>query len=161
MQQQIAIQDLIPNNHCYGCGTKNELGLQIKSYWQSEIEAHCDFQPSHHHCAGPTHFLNGGIISTIIDCHCVCMAIAKGYQMKGQPVGQGEPVWFATGNLNLSFLKPVSITSNVILKAKITEVHEKKIVIRCELYSQQDLCCQAEVIAVKVPNEWFIGESSN
>ncbi|MFM2587671.1 PaaI family thioesterase [Vibrio sp. TBV020] len=155
MKQQIAIQDQIPNNHCYGCGTRNELGLQIKSYWQSDVEATCEFEPSLHHCAGPTHFLNGGIISTIIDCHCVCMAIAKGYQVRGQEVGIGEPVWFATGNLNVSFLKPVSISSAVILKARVVEIFDKKIALECELLSNGELCCRAEVIAVKVPNAWF------
>jgi len=155
MKQQIAIQDQIPNNHCYGCGTRNELGLQIKSYWQSDVEATCEFEPSLHHCAGPTHFLNGGIISTIIDCHCVCMAIAKGYQVRGQEVGIGEPVWFATGNLNVSFLKPVSISSAVILTARVVEIFDKKIVLECELLSNGELCCRAEVIAVKVPNVWF------
>lgn len=158
MQQQLAIQDQIPNNHCYGCGVENHSGLQIKSYWMSETEASCDFRPEKHHCAGPTHFLNGGIISTIIDCHCVCMAIAKGYQFQGQDVGVGEPVWFATGNLNLSFLKPVRLDSTVTLKARVVEMLEKKMVLTCELFSHGELCCQAEVIAVKVPNAWFIGE---
>ncbi|RTZ17775.1 PaaI family thioesterase [Vibrio aquaticus] len=155
MQQQIAIQDQIPNNHCYGCGSENELGLQIKSYWQSESQASCMFEPSHHHCAGPTHFLNGGIISTIIDCHCVCMAIAKGYQMRGKEVGCGEPVWFATGGLNVSFLKPVAIDSPVTLNAVIVDASKKKIVLECELISKGEVCCRAEVIAVKVPNSWF------
>ncbi len=157
MPQTVAIQDQIPNNHCYGCGSENPLGLQIKSYWQSENEASCDFVPQKHHCAGPTHFLNGGIISTIIDCHCVCMAIAKGYQLNGQKVGQGEPVWFATGNLNISFLKPVAMDSTVTLKANVVEAFEKKIVLECELLSQGSVCCRADVIAVKVPNEWFSG----
>jgi len=155
MQQQIAIQEQIPNNHCYGCGSENELGLQIKSYWQSESQASCMFTPAHHHCAGPTHFLNGGIISTIIDCHCVCMAIAKGYQMQGQEVGVGEPVWFATGSLNVSFLKPVAIDSPVTLNAMIVDASEKKIVLECEVLSKGEVCCRAEVIAVKVPNSWF------
>ncbi|KLN63792.1 MULTISPECIES: PaaI family thioesterase [Vibrio] len=157
MTHSIAIQDQIPNNHCYGCGAENEHGLQIKSYWQSDSEASCEFVPHKHHCAGPTHFLNGGIISTIIDCHCVCMAIAKGYQLSGQEVGKGEPVWFATGSLNISFLKPVAMDSTVTLKAKVVEAFEKKIVLECELHSQDSVCCRAEVIAVKVPNEWFSG----
>lgn len=151
----LAIQDQIPNNHCYGCGTLNEQGLQIKSYWQSNSEANCSFTPSHHHCAGPTHFLNGGIISTIIDCHCVCMAIAKGYELQGQKVGIGDPVWYATGSLEVSFLKPVSIHHPVQLVARVLEASEKKITLECELYSQSQVCCRANVVAVRVPNSWF------
>ncbi|MDN3685107.1 PaaI family thioesterase [Vibrio sinaloensis] len=156
MQQ--AIQDQIPNNHCYGCGSDNAQGLQIKSYWQTEDAASCEFIAQSHHCAGPTHFLNGGIISTIIDCHCVCMAIAKGYQLSGKQIGQGEPIWFATGQLDISFLQPVALSSPVNLQARIVEVKEKKMVIECDLFSQDKLCCRAQVIAVRVPNQWFLGE---
>lgn len=156
MQQ--AIQDQIPNNHCYGCGSDNVQGLQIKSYWQTEGVASCEFIPQPHHCAGPTHFLNGGIISTIIDCHCVGMAIARGYQLSGKPIGQGDPIWFATGQLNISFLQPVGIHSPVNLLGRIVTVKEKKMTIDCELFSQDTLCCRAQVIAVKVPNQWFLGQ---
>ena len=30
---ELAFQDLIPDNHCYGCGPHNAHGLRIKSYW--------------------------------------------------------------------------------------------------------------------------------
>ena len=83
------------------------------------------------------------------------MAIAKGYQMQGQEVGVGEPVWFATGSLNVSFLKPVAIDSPVTLNAMIVDASEKKIVLECEVLSKGEECCRAEVIAVKVPNSWF------
>ena len=79
--------------------------------------------------------------------------------MQGQEVGVGEPVWFATGSLNVSFLKPVSIDSPVTLNAVIVDASEKKIVLTCELVSKGDVCCRAEVIAVKVPNEWFSSTS--
>lgn len=151
----IAIQDQIPHNHCYGCGNENPKGLHIKSFWMDENVAYCDFRPQPHHCAGPTHFVNGGIISTIIDCHCVCMAISKGYQLQGRETGEGEHIWFATGNLNVSFLKPVPIDTAVTLRAEVIEASEKKMKIVCELFSNEAICCRAEVIAVKVPNEWF------
>ena len=31
-----AIQDQLPNNHCYGCGADNSDGLQIKSHWRGD-----------------------------------------------------------------------------------------------------------------------------
>ena len=76
-------QDLIQGNHCFGCGPHNPAGLQIKSTWSGEKESVCVFQPSAHHCAAPTKFLNGGIIATIIDCHSVCTAIAYAYRQAG------------------------------------------------------------------------------
>ena len=73
---QKAIQDqcLEPAMYYWGCGGKNEHGLCIKSYWD-EDETVCTFRPDAHHIAYPGS-LNGGIIATIIDCHCVNTAIS-------------------------------------------------------------------------------------
>ncbi|MBU2896743.1 PaaI family thioesterase [Vibrio hepatarius] len=159
MEQKNSFQDQIPNNHCFGCGPQNKQGLKIHSYWNGENESVCSFTPQPHHSAGPLHFLNGGIISTIIDCHCVCTAIAKGYQMRSREIGMGETVWFATGNLDITFLKPVPIDSDVKLIASISEAKDSKVMLSCELFSDGDLCCQGTVIAVKVPNKWFESRS--
>ena len=67
---QRAFQDEVSGNHCWGCGSGNHNGLQIKSYWSGD-EAVCTWQPQAHHSAGPGHILNGGIIVTVINCHCV------------------------------------------------------------------------------------------
>ncbi|MGB1320497.1 MAG: PaaI family thioesterase [Vibrio gallaecicus] len=155
MTKPMMFQDQIPNNHCYGCGAENPDGLQIKSYWTEEDASSCVFMPSSHHSAGPLHFLNGGIISTIIDCHCVCTAIAKGYQLAGRSIGEGETIWFATGKLDVSFLKPVAIDCEVELQATIQETKENKITIDCQLLSKGVVCATANVVAVRVPNEWL------
>src|SRR5690606_24999567 len=101
-----AFQDRISGNHCYGCGPDNAGGLRIKSYWSGDNESVCHFTPLPHHSAGPAHYVNGGIIATLIDCHCVCTAIAKGYRLAGREVGQGEAIWFATGRLEVDYKYP-------------------------------------------------------
>ncbi|GLT19179.1 thioesterase [Vibrio zhanjiangensis] len=155
MEPRRSFQEQIPNNHCFGCGPLNEQGLNIHSYWNGENESVCSFNPLPHHSAGPLHFLNGGIISTIIDCHCVCTAIAKGYLMRDREIGVGEAVWFATGSLEVKFLKPVPIDNKVELIASISEAKENKIILSCDLFSADSLCCQSTVTAVKVPSQWF------
>ncbi len=155
MNKKIAFQDQIPNNHCFGCGSENSKGLQIKSYWEGENESVCTFIPSPHHSAGPTQYLNGGIISTIVDCHCVCTSIAKGYQLSGREIGVGETIWFATGKLEVSFSKPVAIDREVVLKAKIVAAKESKITLDCQLFSEGIVCAESHVVAVRVPNSWF------
>lgn len=158
MQQGKAFQDQIPNNHCFGCGPENASGLQIKSHWVGENKSACTFIPSAHHCAGPTQFLNGGIISTVIDCHCICTAIAKGYQLQGREIGSGEAVWYATGKLEVDYLKPVPIDKDVELVAIVEEINGNKMTVNCELFSDGVLCCTAKVVAVQVPNSWFSGD---
>ena len=72
---QRAFQDEISGNQCWGCGSANENGLQIKSYWSGD-EAVCTWQPKAYHNAGPPHVLNGGDyshsnrLSRRMDCNC-------------------------------------------------------------------------------------------
>ena len=154
MSEQPSIQDQIPANHCFGCGPQNAQGLQIKSYWTGEDESRCQFMPEPQHCAGPTHYLNGGIIATIIDCHTVCTAIADGYRQAGREVGSGEKIWYATGKLDVQYKAPAAIDKPVILDAKILERGPKKTVLHCTLTSGERVCATADVIAVRVPDNW-------
>ena len=78
-----SFQDQIKENHCWGCGPANEHGLRIKSYWSGE-EAVCTWQPGEQHSAGPLEILNGGVIATLFDCHCVCTAIAAAYRAESR-----------------------------------------------------------------------------
>ncbi|MFV8816914.1 PaaI family thioesterase [Haliea sp. E17] len=155
MQGNPAFQDLIPNNHCFGCGPDNHNGLRIKSYWSGEDESVCHFSPASFHSAGPERYLNGGIIATVIDCHCVGTAIAKAYQMEGREIGAGETIWFVTGKLDVSYRAPVEIAAGASLKATVTEARENKISLDCQLSSGGVLCAQGLVIAVRVGGAWF------
>lgn len=153
---ECAIQDRIAGNLCFGCGAENPHGLQIKSCWEGD-ESICIYQPQPHQAAGPRHLLNGGIIATLIDCHCVCTAIDDAYRRAGRPTGTGEKLWYATGKLNVKYLRPTPIDKPVRLSARIIEFTEKKTVLECTLSSNGEVCVTAEVIAVRVPPEWTQG----
>ncbi|NQZ69126.1 MAG: PaaI family thioesterase [Lentisphaeria bacterium] len=148
-------QDAIPQNHCYGCGPGNDLGLQIKSYWTGDDQSACVFTPSSQHCAASKKYLNGGIIATVIDCHCICTAMAKGYALEDRAVGEGDLICYVTGALNLSYKKPTPIETELLITAKITEVSERKILLTAELYAGDVLCVIADLTAVKVPPQWL------
>ena len=157
MTDATAFQDLIPGNNCFGCGPDNNQGLRIKSHWTGEDVAECRFTPSAHHSAGPRHTLNGGIIATLIDCHSVCTAIAKAYRMAGRPIGTGDPIWFATGALSVSYRRPAPLGAEVLLKAAVTAATEKKITVTCTVSAVGEVCATGEVVAVRVPSGWFEG----
>lgn len=151
--QRVAFQDEIPNNHCYGCGPANPDGLQIKSYWDGD-ESVCEFVPQPHHSAGPNQYLNGGIIATLIDCHCVCTAIANTYRSEGRAIGEPPEIWYVTGAMNVSYVKPTPIDRPVLLRARIVEERPKKTVLNCSLSSDGTECARGEVVAVRVASEW-------
>ena len=148
-----AIQDCVPGNHCYGCGPANPLGMQIKSYYDGDATV-CTYVPRPEQCAGPTQYLYGGTIASLIDCHCVCTSIANYYLRDGFEVGEGPPVWCVTGNLNVRYLKPTPIDKPVELRATIRECTDRKTIVDCELSSGGVLTAQGEVVAIRVAPEW-------
>lgn len=151
-----AIQDQIPHNHCFGCGTLNPRGLRIKSYPQGD-ETVCRFQPSPDHMAGPTHVVYGGIIASVIDCHCVCTAIADAYRVAGRPLGSEPLLWAVTASLKVDYLAPTPIGEPMELRARVRETSGRKRVIDCVVRSGGRDCARAEVIAVEVGGAWHGG----
>lgn len=148
-----AIQDRIAGNHCYGCGPENPLGMQIKSRSDGD-ETVCTYLPRPEQCAGPTQYLYGGTIASLIDCHCVGSAMAEQYRRDGREIGEGEPIWCVTGRLTVNYLAPTPIDKAVELRAKIIESTDKKTVLTCTLSSEGTTTAQGEVIAIRVPASW-------
>jgi acyl-coenzyme A thioesterase PaaI-like protein len=148
-----AIQDLIPYNHCYGCGPENPDGMQIKSHWDGD-ETVCTYAPRPEQSAGPLQYLYGGTIASLIDCHSVGTAIANYYRREGREVGEGEAIWCVTGRLTVNYLAPTPIDADVTLRATIGECHEKRTIIRCRVYSGETQTAEGEVVAVRVPPDW-------
>jgi len=148
-------QDKLSDNHCFGCGAENTHGFQIKSYWQADNLAVCHFTPKAYHTAAPAHFLNGGVIATIIDCHCICTAIAYAYHLQGREIGKGTALWYATGGLSLRYKRPVRIEETVTLEASVAAYTEKKMTVTCVLKAQENTCVEATLEAVAVPEKWM------
>jgi acyl-coenzyme A thioesterase PaaI-like protein len=146
-------QDRMHDNHCYGCGAGNAQGLRLKSCWQGD-EAVATFSPQPHHCAGPQNFLNGGVIATVIDCHCVCTAIAEHYRREQREIGSEPQIRCVTALLKVDYLKPVAIDRPLELRAQIAEAGDKKIRLLCSLLSGGQECARGEVLAIRVPASW-------
>jgi acyl-coenzyme A thioesterase PaaI-like protein len=149
----VAIQDQIPHNHCFGCGTLNPRGLHIKSFVE-EDEAVCTFVPSPDHMAGPTTVLYGGIIAAVIDCHSVCTAIADAYRAAGQEIGSEPHRWCVTASLRIDYLAPTPIDRPVELRARVREKSGRKRIVECTMRSDGREVARAEVVAVEVPAGW-------
>jgi acyl-coenzyme A thioesterase PaaI-like protein len=148
-----AIQDRLPDNHCWGCGIENPLGLRIKSYPDGDGTV-CTFQPRPEHMAGPTHVVNGGIIASVIDCHCVCTAIADAYRAAGRVLGSGPLLWCVTASLKIDYLAPTAIAEPMELRARIVEAKGRRRVVACAVRSGGRETARAELVAVEVPAAW-------
>lgn len=155
-----AIQDLIPDNHCYGCGPDNERGLRLKSYWDGCGVSVARFVPQPHHCAGPRHFVNGGILATLTDCHCVCTAMAAASDAAGRPLGAAPHDYFATASLQVAYRRPTPIGETLELTAGIDRAEDGSYVLSCEVTAAGKVTVTAAVTAVRVSAEWMRGRRS-
>ncbi len=149
-----AFQDSMEDNYCFGCGTDNAHGLQIKSYWDGD-EAVCTYRPEPHHAAGPRQFVNGGIIATVIDCHCIGAANMVAYRQEAREVGSDPIIWCVTGSLKVEYLRPTPIDKPMHLRARVDKSEGKRYWVSCTVTSDGKECARGEVLAIRVPTEWL------
>ncbi|MGY8872372.1 MAG: PaaI family thioesterase [Pseudomonadales bacterium] len=149
-----AFQDGYPEelSHCYGCGSNNADGHQLKSYWLDEEKGQtvAHFTPKACHTAIPG-FVYGGLIASLIDCHGTGSASAAAYRAEGRAIGSAPALRFVTGALNVNFLAPTPMGVELILHGKITEIKERKVIVDITLSANDVVCVKGSVVAVKMP----------
>jgi acyl-coenzyme A thioesterase PaaI-like protein len=146
-----AFQDQGSVHYCHGCGSANEKGLQLKSFWNGE-EAIATWRAQPHHCGGTRGNLNGGIIASLIDCHSLNLAIAHAYRAEGRAIGSAPRIGYVTANLNVSYRKPTPLQEPIELRAWIRRLEGRKAWVDCTLGAAGAICATGEVLGVRV--EW-------
>jgi acyl-coenzyme A thioesterase PaaI-like protein len=148
MMNREYFQDHMPENVCFGCGVSNKDGLHVKSYWEGDVSVcHWQSQEKYH---GWANLLNGGILATIIDCHCMGTAMADAYKREDRSLDSMPAYRYATGTISVKYLLPTSNDKTITLHTTITEVKGKKTVMHCESLVDGVLTATAEVIAIRV-----------
>ncbi len=151
-----AFQDYYPDHlsYCYGCGRLNEHGLQIKSYWDGDAadsaETICTFTPRPYHMAVPG-YVYGGLIASLIDCHCTGTAAAASYRAAGRAMGSEPPFRFVTASLHVNYVRPTPLGVPLEIRARVTELKGRKVVMQATLSAAGQVCAEGEVIAVQMP----------
>ncbi|MGZ9130267.1 MAG: PaaI family thioesterase, partial [Candidatus Binatia bacterium] len=139
-----AFQDQGSVHYCHGCGSANEKGLQLKSFWNGK-EAIATWRAQPHHCCGTRENLNGGIIASLIDCHSLNLAIAHAYRAEGRAIGSAPRIGYVTANLNVSYRKPTPLQEPIELRAWIRRLEGRKAWVDCTLGSAGVICATGEV----------------
>ena len=146
-----AFQECYPEDlsHCYGCGTNNPDGHQLKSYWSgNKTIAH--YMPKPYHTAIPG-FVYGGLVASLIDCHGTGSASAMAYRNENREMGDLPALRFVTAALNINYLAPTPQGVELELIGTFTEVKERKIIVEITVSANDVVCAQGTVIAVKMP----------
>jgi acyl-coenzyme A thioesterase PaaI-like protein len=128
---QLSIQEaLCPDLTCFGCGPANPDGFHLRSYRDGDRTV-ATFTPRPEHDNG-FGFLNGGIITTVLDCHTAAVVMWEADQ-RGWKAEKGAPVPFITAGLEVRFLRPTPLGPVLSLHAAAEKVSESEVVVNAEL----------------------------
>lgn len=134
-----------PANACFGCGPANERGLRIKSFVEGD-EVVCDWTAQPHHQAFEG-MMNGGIIGTLLDCHCNWAAAH--HLMHAQ--GAETPPCTVTARYTITLERPTPIEEPVHLVARVVESGDDRATVegRLESGGRTTATCRGTFVAVR------------
>ena len=144
--KELSLQDkYAPNGRCFGCGPINEKGLQIKSFVDGD-KILAEFMPQPHHEAFEN-VLNGGIIGSVLDCHCNWAAAY--YLMKDQKL-ESVPCT-VTAQYTISLRRPTPSGQKLTVHAVLEKLEGDRAWILGELRLGDKVCatCKGLFVAVK------------
>ena len=149
-----AFQDYYPENvsHCYGCGSNNHHGHQIKTFWEGE-ETVTRFKPEPFHTSVPG-YAYGGLIASLIDCHSTGTAAAAMYRSEGRERGTLPPFRFVTGSLHVDFLKPTPLDATLEIRGRVKEIKGRKVVVETTVMVAGVITARGSVVAVQMPDSF-------
>jgi len=137
-------QTYAPHNACFGCGPSNAKGLQIGSFVEGD-EVVATWTPEPHHEAFPG-VMNGGVIGSLLDCHCNWTAA---YHLM-QRAGDKSPPCTVTANYSIELKRPTPM-GEVKLRARVVEISDDRATIEGTLEADGKVCatCRGLFVAVK------------
>jgi acyl-coenzyme A thioesterase PaaI-like protein len=131
---------------CFGCGPANPDGLHVRSYAAEAGEVVGEWQPAERHQAFPG-VLNGGIIGTLLDCHCNWTAA---YHLMRQ-LGRDRPPTTVTADYTIRLLRPTPIDAPVTLRARVVESTDERATVEgsVEAGGHVTATCRGTFVAVR------------
>lgn len=146
-----AFQDTYPDDvaHCYGCGTQNPAGHQLKSHWDGE-ETVARFTPRPEHTAMPG-YVYGGLIASLVDCHGTGSAGSVPISRPCARCPAAAALRYVTASLHVDYLAPTPMGVELELRGVLEEVTERKVVVAETVHAGETLVAKGKVVAVLMP----------
>ena len=147
-------QDYYPENysHCYGCGRLNEKGIKIKSFWDGN-ESLCRFTPAGHYTGGFPESIYGGLIASLIDCHCAGTAAAAKLKSEGFNLGEKPLSRFVTASLKVDYLKPTPAGVELEVRASVLEIGTRKVILSATVRAEGVTTAKGEAVMVQLSED--------
>ncbi|MHA5058093.1 PaaI family thioesterase [Acinetobacter schindleri] len=93
----------------------------------------------------------GGLIASLLDCHGTASAAAFKSHAAGIAFDGGEAlIRCVTGSLNIQFIRPVPVNTELVLTGRLLKIEGRKIQIVLSLSANHIECAQAEMLAIQI-----------
>src|SRR6266536_3299384 len=134
-----------PKNACWGCGPANPAGLRVRSFPENG-EVVAQWKPQKKYEAFPG-VLNGGIIGTLLDCHCNWTAA---YHLMKRDVADHPPCT-VTADYAINLLRPTPTDGLLRLVARVIEMKDNRAIVEGELVADGKVTatCSGTFVAVE------------
>ncbi len=146
MSQALCLQETYAaHSTCFGCGPSNPKGLHVRSF-AKDGEVVADWKPEPHHEAFPG-ILNGGIIGSLLDCHCNW---TSAWHLM-QTAKADHPPCTVTAEYSIKLLAPTPTDETLHLSARVTESKADRATIEGTLSYRGKVTatCRGTFVAVK------------
>jgi acyl-coenzyme A thioesterase PaaI-like protein len=134
-QAQSLQEKYAPDNACFGCGPANPDGVHVRSFARGD-EVIAEWTPEKKYEAFPG-VLNGGIIGTLLDCHCNWTAA---YHLMKQ-AGEDRPPCTVTADYSIKLLRPTPTNGPVSISARVIESSADRAAVEGTLFSHAGKPC--------------------
>ena len=134
-----------PQLACFGCGPANAKGLHVRSFPDGE-QVVAEWQPSREYEAYEG-MLSGGIIGTLLDCHCNW---AAAWHLMNK-LHVDTPPCTVTAEYTIKLLRPTPTDGPIKLVARVVDSTDSRATIEGELIAHDRVCatCRGVFVAVK------------
>ena len=134
-----------PHNACFGCGPANAQGLRLGSFAVGD-EVRAEWTAEPHHEAFPG-VLNGGIIGTLLDCHCNWTAAHHLMQRSKAE----KPPCTVTAEYAIKLRRPTPSTAVLRLVARVVDASADRATVEGRIEAGGAICatCRGVFVAVQ------------
>jgi len=153
MNAELSLQETYgADTICFGCGPANPDGLHVRSFAGVDDEFVAEWQPAARHQAFRG-VLNGGIIGTLLDCHCNWTAAV--HLMRR--LGSERPPTTVTADYSIRLLRPTPIDAPVALRARVVESTAGRATVEGSIQAggQVTATCRGTFVAVRPDHPAF------
>lgn len=131
---------------CYGCGTSNPDGHQLKSYWDGDRTV-ARFTPDRRFSGGVPDHVYGGLVASLLDCHGNAAAFAFAHRAPERDMGDSD-VRFVTAMLQVNFRNPTPMGVELLITGDLKSLEGRKARIDLALHADGVECATGEMLAI-------------